>query len=56
MHKFDLSCSKLILSPQSIVQNNHHLHFMSTELFNDLLTPLQNPSIYGRNENVRKMT
>ena len=45
MHKFDLSCSKLILSPQSIVQNNHHLHFMTTTLFNDLLTHLQNPSI-----------
>ena len=53
MHKFNLSCHKAILSPQSIVQNNHHLHFMTTTLFNDLGTKLVTPYIEGLHQKRR---
>lgn len=47
MHKFDQSCLKPILSPQSIAQNNRHLYSIITTIFNDLPTKLVTPYIEG---------
>ena len=47
MHKFDQSCLKLILSPQSIAQNHRHSIFIITTPLAILPTKLVTPYIEG---------
>lgn len=47
MHKFDQSCLKLILSPQSIAQNHRHFIFIITTPLTILPTKLVTPYIEG---------
>lgn len=45
MHEFDQSCSKPILSPQSIAQNKRHFLFIITTSLTILPTKLMTPHI-----------
>lgn len=47
MYKFDQSCPKPILSPQSIAQNNRHFFFIITIPLTILPTKLVTPYIEG---------
>ena len=47
MHKFDQSCLKPILSPQSFEQNNRHFLFIITTILTILGTKLVTPYIEG---------
>ena len=47
MHKFDQSCQKPILSPQSLTQNNRHFHFIFTTILTILGMELVTPYIEG---------
>jgi hypothetical protein len=47
MHEFNQSCSKPILSPQSIAQNHRHFIFIITTPLTILPTKLVTPYIEG---------